>query len=420
MLTREHAIVAYDGARAIPDRLTQKKHGHYAGYAQRMCEIYAQGVGQTRRQLHREVQAVFALDPDCPPRRIDAFCKLLDEASDYDRDSAGAAAKLRQQVFRAAASLHPLVSSADPWFEHEESLAKQRIAESLGLTWDEIDRRLFADIIELHRLREFRGYDDPVQLLARYNVAQTQVALFDATQMTVWATADFKAILKYAKLARLMHTITRLDDGQYRFDFDGPASLFAQTHRYGAAMARFLPGLLGCRGWKMKAALKPPRWFRPVWLRLDSESGLRSPAHTPDDFDSQLEQNFFERWGDEPRDGWRLSRESEILHSGQSVFTPDFVLTHESGQQALLEIVGFWTPEYLKHKQQTLQKFRERRILLAVAESASHHFDSSAADMFTFKTAIKPQAVLERLAARTAGPAGASSTSTSVPPPQTA
>ena len=66
--------------------------------------------------------------------------------------------------------------------------------------------------------------------------------------MTVWASDDFKTILRYAKLARLMHTIVRTGEGRYRFRFDGPASVLRHTRRYGAAMARFLPALIACRG----------------------------------------------------------------------------------------------------------------------------------------------------------------------------
>ena len=133
-------------------------------------------------------------------------------------------------------------------------------------------------------------------------------------------------------------------------------------------------------------------------LKLDAQCGLSSPAASPLEFDSQLEQNFFERWGGLARDGWHLTRESEILHLGQTVFMPDFVLTHDSGRKVLLEIVGFWTPEYLKQKQATLHKFRDQRTLLAVADSAKHSFDSADGSVLVFKRAIKIEAVLERLA----------------------
>ncbi len=257
MLTRELAIVEYRDMRAWPDKLTARKHAHYVDYAKRMCETYARSLGMTRREIHRAIHAIFALEPECPPRRIDAFCKLLDEACVYDSDDGGRAAQLRQRVYRAAAPLHPLVTCADPWFENNEQTVKQKIATDLGMSWEEIDAKLFSDIMEFHRLREFQPYEDPKQLLARYNVAQTQVALFDAARLTVWATTDFKSILKYAKLARLMHTIRRSPDG-YRFDFDGPASLFSRTQRYGVLMAKFCQACLvaAAGAWKPSSCLE--------------------------------------------------------------------------------------------------------------------------------------------------------------------
>ena len=157
---------------------------------------------------------ILARADDCPARRIDAFCKLLDDASVYERDPRGRAAALRREVFHAAAANHPLVRKADRLFECEEHAVKAAIAEKLDRPWPEIDRELFADVIDFHRLREFSGYVDGPALLARYNVAQVQAALFGATSMTVWAGDDFKTIVRYAKLARLMHTITRLFGGQ--------------------------------------------------------------------------------------------------------------------------------------------------------------------------------------------------------------
>ena len=396
MLTRELAIVEYKDMRALPDRLTARKHAHYVDYARRMCDTYARSAGLTRREIHRAIHAIFALEPECPPRRIDAFCKLLDEVSHYAGDESGAAAQLRQKVFSAAAPLHPLVTTADPWFEHNEQAAKNQIAAELGMTWQEIDDKLFADIIEFHRLQEFNGFEDPKLLLARYNVAQVQVALFDASIMTVWATQDFKSILRYAKLARLMHTIRRSPEG-YRFDFNGPASLLNRTQRYGVQMAKFMPGLLSCRGWRMEARLLPRAWRGRVLLELDSQSGLTSPVPSPEEFDSEVERLFYERWGPEPREGWTLSRETEILHQGQTVFVPDFVLKHESGRNVLLEIIGFWTPEYLAAKRETLQRFPDHRILLIVSEQTKDEFEVSGPEIITYKTVIKIDTVLAGL-----------------------
>ena len=123
--------------------------------------------------------------------------------------------------------------------------------------WDETGRKsnaqLFADVLENQRLEAFSGYENGQALLARYNVAQVQVALFRAVEMIVWATDDFKTILRYAKLARLMHTIRRLGEGRYEIRLDGPASALRGTRRYGVAMAKFLPALIACKGWRMHA-----------------------------------------------------------------------------------------------------------------------------------------------------------------------
>ena len=152
MLTSEHAIVEYESGRAVPDRLVTGKHRHYPQYAQRMLEIYRQGIGRRRRELHRQVEAVFAEEPDCPIRRIQAFCKLLDDKSVYQTDSRGQAAQLRLKVFSLAAKLHPLVTAPDRLFEHAEAETKAKIAAQLGMPWPEIEAGLYADVMAFQRM----------------------------------------------------------------------------------------------------------------------------------------------------------------------------------------------------------------------------------------------------------------------------
>jgi len=396
MLRREHAIAEYQGGKIIPDRLGQKQHGHYVKYAERMLRIYAKGVGQTRRELHRAVWSVFGSEPDCPARRIEAFCKLLDDRSEYEDDRGGKAAALRRKVFRMAASKHPLLRRQDRLFGTEEAVAKSEIAESLGRPWEEIETDLFADVFEFRRLKRFEGYENAQALLARYNVAQVQVALFDAESMTVWATDDFKTILRYAKLARLMHTIQRHGRHGYAIRFDGPASVLRTTRRYGVAMARFLPALIACREWRMHAVLRTRRRGWTVALDVSADEGLTSHLPAPDDFDSSVEEGFAAKWGEEVREGWRLVREGGILCHQQKVFVPDFLFRHEDGRTVLMEIVGYWTPEYLEAKQATLRLFAEERIILAVAEQVRQALPGLP-NVVAYKSAVRVKAVLEKL-----------------------
>jgi predicted nuclease of restriction endonuclease-like RecB superfamily len=398
VLTREHAIAEYDfeRRRVLPDRLTRSVHHQYLECAEQMLRAYRAGIGRTRRELHQAVWGILANEPDCPPRRIEALAKLLDDRSTFQRDRRGRAAALRREVFRLAASSHPLVRRSDRLFGHAECEVKAAIAAQLGRTWDEIDRELFADVIDFHRLAAFEGYADGAALLARYNVAQVQVALFGAVSMTVRARDDFKTILRYAKLARLMHRIRQAAPGEYTIVLDGPASVLRQSRRYGVAMARFLPALVACRGWRMRAEIRR-RGGTPFWLDLAAEDGLSSHLPPPDEFDSALEEGLARRWGPEPREGWRLVREGEILHRHQQVFIPDFLLRHEDGRTALLEIIGFWTPEYLQQKLETLRAFPDQRILLAVAEPAKKVLEGLPHEVIPFKSAVPVEMVLERL-----------------------
>ena len=86
MLTKEHAIARYDFTRQLilPDRLTTREHAHYLEYSERMLEIYRAGAGCRRRELHRRVHAVFGDEPDCPQRRVAAFCFLMITVSPDD------------------------------------------------------------------------------------------------------------------------------------------------------------------------------------------------------------------------------------------------------------------------------------------------------------------------------------------------
>ncbi len=396
MLTSGLAIARCENGRVIPDRLTRRSHGRYLAHADRMLHAYRMGLGRTRHELHQSVRGIFSREHDCPLRRIDALCKLLDDAGTFSGACPSATAQLRQKVFRLAAACHPLIRNPDRLFPHAEDDVKRAIASKLGMEWPAIAGRLFADMPDYQRLESFAGYPGGAALLARYNVAQVQAALYRAVDIIVWASDDFKTILRYAKLARLMHAIRRLEEGKYEIRFDGPASILHGTRRYGLAMARFLPALIACRGWRLHAVLQTRRKGHFVHLDLSHEDRLTSHLPAPAEFDSKVEENFYRRWG-ENREGWTLHREGEVLHHHQKVFFPDFVFRHDDGRSILMEIIGFWTPEYLAAKMQTLRTFENHRILLAVADSLRRRLPELPPETIYYKSALKPRDVLERL-----------------------
>jgi len=395
MLTSEQSIVEFRAGQAFPDRLTQSSHRHYLEYAEQMLSIYTNGIGQQRRLLHQKVEILFRDEADCPVRRIAAFCKLLDEKSTYQTDPEGNAAKLRIKVFSSADMYHPLVTQKDRLFEHTENDAKEHISQELKIPWSEIEQALYADVMEYQRLTEFEGYAGASAFLSRYNVAQLQAALYRAEVMTIRASDDFKTILRYAKLAKLLHEIKRVDPSTYEMILSGPVSILHESRRYGVHFAKFLPALLACKNWQMSTTIKTP-WNASARLNLSDQDGFSSHLPEPEEFDSSVEEAFAMKFGTE-REGWKLIREGAILHENQTTFVPDFVFRHDDGTEVLMEIIGFWTPEYLAHRRETLRKFKQHKILLAIPEKSIITDAVLANNIVAYKKVLLIKPVMEAL-----------------------
>jgi predicted nuclease of restriction endonuclease-like RecB superfamily len=396
VLTSDQSIVEYRLGQAIPDRLMRREHVHYLDHAARMLAVYRSGAGMSRRELHRSISNVLANEPDCPRQRIAAFCKILDDVSEFDADRKGQAAALRLQVFLRAAAMHPLVVEADQIFERTEHEGKRLIASELNRPWNEIDTALYADVVDRQPLIKFDGIASSEALLSRYNLAQLQACLYKAQRMTVHASADFAPIIRYAKLARLLVDTWKSAADAYRIDLSGPASVLHETRRYGVNFARFISALVSCSGWTLRATVMTP-WGRTAELRVSHGDGFRSHVASPPAFDSEVEESLAKKWG-ESRDGWRLIRDAGILQHGQVTFVPDFLLKHDDGREAFLEIVGFWTPEYLETKRKTIARFADRKILLAIPRRTAKT-ETAGPGFILYKTRISPESVVEMLAA---------------------
>ncbi|MEO1617227.1 MAG: DUF790 family protein [Planctomycetota bacterium] len=364
MLRSEHLIASYDfeNRRVYPDRLRRGTDACWLMAAEEIIRVYRQGIGECRQVLHRQVAEQLEELPGCVPRRVTAFCKLLDDASAY-RKAAGDAASLRKRVFESAAEMHPIVEMKEGIFEHSIDQARATICHQLGLDWEAIADGMFADVIELQRLREFDEKLQAGQLLSRYNVAQTQALLYKATAVRLDFSPRAPFIVRRAKLAGLMHRIERFEkpDGpSYTMILDGPGSVLRDTSRYGIRFAQLIPSLLCCEGWRLRAKLRSPSRHdeRPFRFQLSPADGLRGEQNEPDEFDSELERAIERRWRDAPEPGWSLHRDREFLTLGQQVYTPDFVLQeHKTRRRIFIEVLGFWTPEYLRDKHERLRKF---------------------------------------------------------------
>jgi len=320
---------------------------------------------------------------------------LLDESSTYAASTH--AWKLRLEIFRAAARSHPLVTSRDRLFDATEQSVKDTIAAARGTSWPTIESDLYADVLDRQRLLAFQVPDASNLLLSRYNVAQLQACLYRARGMTITATTDFKTVIRHVKLLHLLHEIRRTEGtDEYTIELTGPASQILSTRRYGVQFARMIPPLLACSGWRMRAELGTP-WGGSATLSLSPEDGFVGHLATPAEFDSSVEAHFAKSFS-ERRDGWQLIHEGAILQKHQRTFVPDSLFRHDDGTEVLMEIVGYWTPEYLESKRETLRAFPEHQFLLAV-QADSLRTTELPAHVVSYKTAIKVPKIVAALEA---------------------
>lgn len=149
-----------------------------------------------------------------------------------------------------------------------------RFAIGLRPQWLDIEQELFSDVFALQRLESFGAFTGEA-LLTRYNEAQLQAVLYDATEMRILARRNYKEIVRAAKLAELMFTAVRQGES-FEFIFGGPASALRSTTRYGVLMARMIPTLLACEKWEMSAKIRRFKRAPQPTLLITSENQYRS------------------------------------------------------------------------------------------------------------------------------------------------
>ncbi len=387
MLTKQQRVYRWirPGSSISSDRLGDEDLPHLA----RAVAVYRRAVGGRRGRVRDAARgALSGIQPD----RVEGLIKLLDDAATYEWPRGPRQAEQRVRVFEAAARDHPV-------------LERDRALDLLAARFDPAPRGLedtvpllYADYPEFHRLRAFPSDYTAGDLRADYDLAQAQALLYDAVRITVLARRDFRHIVQYARLSRLLHRGERLRGGAYRLVFDGPNSILRYTHAYGVDFAKFLAALVQARGWTLTAEVVMRKGWRPVTFALSDADGLRSRVPVPALFDSRLEETFARKFGPE-RGGWRLGREAVIFEAGEALVVPDFVFTHEDGTEVAMEIVGYWTPEYLKAKFGKLAAVRGPNLIVAVRKAMAVAAGSLPATVLPFSSGILLRDIMPRLEA---------------------
>jgi predicted nuclease of restriction endonuclease-like RecB superfamily len=340
-----------------------------------------------------------------------AKCKLALEGR---ATRSGEMEVVREQVFARG----PVFREPDMFHPHTRQQILEQVAPTLEIaSADQLASLLYADRQANYLLTD-PGLAWTVEtLLARYNLELSRGVLYWASQMTIEATSHYKDLWHFMKIFKLMFVAERKPTGGYRIDLDGPISPFvSSTLRYGRQFAAFLPALLLCEQWRMSALVRPPQAQGFLTYQLDDTCSLRSHFKGSGLFDSRLEADFageFATKVGDKRGHWLLSRESDVLLQGDTVMVPDFMLTDERDERrkVLVELVGFWHPEYLRRKVEKMRAVQCSHLLLLVSDRLNlteQAFEDAPSEVIFFheKPVLKQvMAAVEAIAERVYGPA---------------
>jgi uncharacterized protein len=380
------------GSRIEP-RLIKPDDRHLQQRAAELIALVRQHGGCRRQELEDALEEFVGSDPHY--RLVRGWTKLLLDRCEFSVASAVEPARIREAVFRKARELHPVRDN-----QTRERL-HAAVAEELRCRPEDIPGGLYADLAQNQELVSFEELT-AVDLLNRYNLAQAQALLYRCQQMTITLTpqdaAGYRQLFDAIKTYRLIHTISGHAQTGYTITLDGPVSLFHRSQKYGIQMAVFLPALLLCSGWRMKAELagKAGTVFYELTSQqkqLQSHYRAGGSAGRPDLDKLLADWNKGERTA-------TLERCGEVIDGGGSAWVPDLVARTGEQPPLYLELLGFWTPRSLITRLSQIAQTGVTRYLLAVSNELRCSRDELTTvppQVLVYKTTLDLRQLEERL-----------------------
>jgi predicted nuclease of restriction endonuclease-like RecB superfamily len=327
-----------------------------------LIEAYKRCIGEKKKILKDFVSELEAAGYDY--RFVRGLSFMLDKRSLFKCDDRIDPVDLRRRIYQATGK------TGIPTALQQRSLIIEAVASELKVAPDAVEQAIYADLDEELILEKFESLPAH-ELLEGYNLSLTQTLLFDSTELNFTTSGNWQRIFYTIKRLGLIYDAYQ--DGRFWVKIDGPASIFKLTKRYGTAMAKLLPLIVANPEWTVEAKIlwkytneicnfKIEGWKHRTMLKTNL------PTIATESFDSFVEEDFAARFH-ALKSGWRLKREPEPVLAGKQVIIPDFSLEREN-IKVYVEIVGFWTTEYLLRKIEKLKKV-DANMLVIVNETLS-------------------------------------------------
>lgn len=386
MLTGKQVRVRFARDHIVPQYL-DTRDPQWLDVAEQLLGLFRSSQGAARGQLEAEMDELFG---DLPQPLIhNGLAKLLEDRCDFEVQSGLPPEEVRDAVFRATArKRQATLEQIGQAFSREEIV--QAVAQDLKTDPATLEASLFADLKSEQRLASFRD-TTPGRLLERYNVALAQAILLRSTGVEIVLKGEspsrYRQLFRQIKFRRLICDIECLSEPEalakktrknladasgsekqaYRLQLDGPLSLFSATQKYGLQLALFLPTLLLCEHFELKAKLRWGVERKEKQFHLSQKDGLVSHQAETGAYVPPEVPMFIELFKKKIVD-WEISEETEIVPLGKNVWVPDHRLVHRAtGKVVLLDILGFWRRSSVERHLKLLQEV-DRPFIVALSD----------------------------------------------------
>jgi len=338
------------GTLAVPHFLGEHDHP----LLRVLLEAHERFIGRPQRELEARLRD--PLPCESPPRKLKLAIQVLGRLRLRERKSAVPPRRARAHVFGEAAR-----TSAPP-----ETILST-VATSLGVSLEELQDSLFGDLPGERLVAAPAQPLSAVELALRCNLMVVQGMLFRATVVRIEVEGNTRVLVRHAKWRGLICAVAeRCGSASATVEISGPFALFRNTGLYGRALGELVPLLAWCPRFRLRAECVLHE--RRLTLQLGTGDPI-FPSSAPRRYDSLVEERFareFRRLAPV----WDVTREPAPIAAGGTLIFPDFALRHRSvpSREWLLEIVGFWTPDYVARKLALYRSARLPNLILCIDE----------------------------------------------------
>ena len=392
MLTSDLAINFRRGDKIYP-RLIKTGDERFLSDAANLIEIFEEFEGKTRGELEGELEEYVGTGTDY--RILRGFIKLLTDRCEFETRAPADPVEIRQKVFLEARKFQPVLPGSDSKREVLEIAAEEFQTDS-----ESIYENLYSDLSANQKLISFETYSAK-DLLERYNLAQAQGLLYKCVEMKIRVApsdaANYRAIFGWIKHFGLIHSVLGNAVNGYEITLTGAASLFHRSQKYGVQMSVFLPALLLCKDWKMRAEIAQKQGGNLFYELTSEQTELTSCYFDEPEYENPDIEKLLKNWEKLSTD-WQLRKNHKVIDLGKTAFIPDLVLISPDEQEIYLDVLGFWTPKSLQKRLEEFKSANFKKFIIAASQELRGSREEplwTSENVIFYKTKIEPLLLIE-------------------------